>query len=347
MVLLNPPAYLQGGTYTAVLDRQYLNTTRFYKSSADNSRARSGLLPDTAAWSAPIGISGFNVTIGPFRAVLSNQNAANAGDYVIVSPNSEVRTLAGSSTTTNRIDVIGYRVRDAFYSGTDNDADVVVIAGTPAAGTPAVPPIPTNVQPLYQLTVNANSAAPTSVDVRQRTGLIGTPVPIFANQVGQSGVNYGEARILPAGGVMPPRTVIWGEDSAWHGITPFVIDFGGWVNTSNTTDRIVATLTVPDPGYAYRLFFSGAVWAGIDGDAGWRFAAREGTGAGGTIYAQGAYEKRDATYDGPNSIPVAGSSGSLTGARTISLWVQRKFGVSTQGIDVGAESEVSTLLVPA
>lgn len=349
MVLITPPGYLQAGTYDAVKDRQYINTVKYYKSTGDNSRARGGLLPDTPAWSAPISIAGLNVTIGPFRTVIGNTFAANGGDYIAVSPNSEVRTVGASSPTTSRIDLIGVQLRDAFYSGAANDVDVVVVAGTPSAGTPAPPPTPAGFQPFYQLTMGVSATAPTATDVRQRTSLLGATNPVFVQQMGQGGSYAGEKRLFPASGIMPAREVYWGDDGQWHGLTNMEFQMGSWVFTNSTLDRAIATWIIPDPGYPYRLVGSGSVWVAMDGLQGWRFAVREGTGAGNTIYWQGGIETRDPDnwFNGANSVPVCGSTQpTLSGARTLTLWAQRKFGAGTQGMVVSNESNVSIQVVP-
>lgn len=349
-MILSPPAYLQAGTYDAVKDRQYLVTNRFYKSGSDNARCRGGLLPDLSTWSAPISISGFQVTIGPFRAVVANNFAASAGDYLVTSTANEVRTITGSSPTTNRVDAIGVIVRDAFYSGADSNADVVVIEGTPSAGTPAAPAIPSNMQVFYYLTVNANSTAPVVNDQRQRTSHIGGSIPVFPHQMGQGGTNPGETRIFPASGSAPPRHAFWGEDGLWHGMTTFNIEFGAWVLTSSSANRIIATATIPDPHYPYKLDFGVLVHAGFDGLAGWHVTARDGTGSGGTIYARGAWETRDPdnAFTGTYGVPVVGGkSGVLNGGRTVSLWVEKKFGAGTQGMSISGESYGTVRVVPA
>lgn len=350
MVLINPPGYLQAGTYDAAKDRQYIITASHYKSGSDNSRCRGGILPDTAARSAPISVSGFNVTIGPFRAIVANNFAANAGDYIVASPNSEMRTMTGSSPTTNRIDMIGVIVRDAFYSGAANDCDVVIIEGAPSAGTPAPPTVPSNFQTFYQLQLNANATAPIVTDLRQRTSMLGGNIPVFPNQMGQGGVNPGEHRIFPPSGAAPQRHAVWGEDGAWHGINTFGLEFGGWVISSLPTNRAIASVTIPDPNYAYRLQFGIVVHAGFDGLNGWNFTVRDGTGSGGTIYARGAWETRDPdnAFTGTFGVAIAGSkAGVLTGGRVVTLWAERKFGAGTQGMSVSADSYGSVLVVPA
>lgn len=350
MAMMTPPGYLQAGSYPAALDRQYSVNHIFQPKGGDPSRCRSGILPGPDAWSGSITVSGMNVTISPFRCVVENNNASAAGDYIGTSITSETRTLTASSTTLNRIDVIGVRVRDAFYSGADNDVDVVVIQGTPVAGTPALPPIPNGFMTMYELTVNANATSPTVVDRRKRTSALGAAYWPFAGQVADAGVYYGETRFLPANGAMPARQVVWGQDGQWHGLTTFALDMGSWVLTSSTADRIIATLIMADPGYPYRLVWSGAVHAGFDGNNGWNFTPRQGTSSAGfALGGSGAWETRDPdnNFTGTISVPITGrTTVDITGGQTISLWAQRKFGASTQGMSVNSLSNVTALVVP-
>lgn len=349
MTILQPPGYLQAGTYDAAIDRQYLNTMHLYRSHTDFTRGRAGVLPEIAAWSAPITVSGLNITIGPFRMIVENQYAANAGEYRVVSTANEVRTMGASSPTQNRIDLIGVQVRDAFYSGSDNNADVIILPGTPTAGTPSEPVMPAGFWPLYRLTLNANATSPSVADLRQRTGVAGTALTIFPNQVGQGGITYGETRIYPASGSLPVRHVFWGEDSVWHGMTTFNLEFGSWLITSSAANRAIASVSIPDPGYPYKLDFGIIVHAGFDGTNGWHFTARDGTGSGGTIYARGAWETRDPdnAFTGTFGVPVVGGkSGVLNGARTVTLWAERKFGAATQGVSISGESYGTVRVVP-
>lgn len=349
MTLVTPPAYLQAGTYDALKDRQYLISSAYQPLSTDPSRARSGVLNSNDAYSAALGITLLNVTIGPFRAVVTNTFVAGGGDYLVTSLGNEIRAVGASSPTLNRIDTIGVLVRDAFYSGVNNDADVVILPGTAVAGTPTPPTRPAGFLPFYDLTMNANATTPTFTDVRKRTSLLGAPVMLFPTQVADAGVYAGEEQYLPASGVMPLRKRVWGNDATWHGTQDFTLTMGSWLITSATTDRIIASLSVPDPGYAYRLFWSGATWAAFDGNNGWRFVPRQGTGAAGTaLGGQGGWEVRDPdnSFSGTQSVPITGVSGNLTGAQTVSLWAQRKFGAGTQGCSIASESAVSCLVVP-
>lgn len=350
MSMLTPPAFLQAGSYSAGLDRQYSTNHHFHPKGGDPSRCRTGVLPAPDAWSGSLSVSGLNVTVSPFRCIIENNNASGAGDYKGTSLTAETRTLTSASTTQNRIDVIGARVRDAFYSGTDNDIDVVVIQGTPAAGTPAVPPLPNGYMPMYQLLLNANATTPTVTDVRVRTTVLGGMYVPFTAQIAGAGVYPGETSYLPSSGPMPMRQRVWGTDGQWHGLTSYALDMGSWVITSSAADRIIASLIMSDPGYPYRLFWSGAVHAGFDGNNGWNFVTRQGTSNAGTpMGGIGAWETRDPdnSFTGANSVPITGRTGfDVSGGQTISLWAQRKFGAGTQGMSVSNLSLVSVLVVP-
>src|SRR5262245_60135897 len=101
--------------------------------------ARGGFLPGQASRVANFSMVNWDVTVGPFAAVVENTLAAQAGEYIVLNTSNTVVTVTASSPTTNRIDIIGVRVQDAFYSGALNQGDVVIVQGTPTAGTPSDP----------------------------------------------------------------------------------------------------------------------------------------------------------------------------------------------------------------
>lgn len=343
MAVITPPGYQQSGTYDAVKDRQYHTTMEHYKNFFDNSAARSGLLPDTPAWSAPQSTSLFVMTVGPFRAIISNTFAANAGDYKVVSPSSTNVTFAGSSTTTNRIDIVGVQVRDAFYSGAISDAQVVVIPGTPSAGTPAAPTLPNAFMALWQATINANVTTPTIVDLRKRTAPIGACVPIFPAQLSESGCHFGEERIAPASGAMPARKMYWGEDGRWHGINPYVLRFPNVATGSTSVAKLLSTLAVADPGYPYNVFMSGNVWGQNSGGNGWWVRTYVGPNTGGVSLGGAGIDENNI---GHSSLVVSGSTTTpLTGAASLQIWTENPFGGGS--VNITSESQISCQIVPA
>lgn len=253
---LNPPGYAQSGTYTALLDRHYVTTSRMLRSTADETRARSGILPGPINRSAAMSSSLWSITIGPYSAVISNAYASNAGDYQVTNTVNEVLTVAASSPTTSRIDIVGIYVQDPFYSGSVLSGGCVVIQGTPSAGTPSAPTVPSTFLPLYQGLIAANSTTPVWTDVRKRTAIAGAVCPIFANQLTDVGSYPGEVQLVPANGGAPERLRRWHSDGRWRGMEEFTVNTGAVANpdTSIFTSPVAPlSFAVPDPGYNYRL----------------------------------------------------------------------------------------------
>lgn len=176
MALQSPPAFLQGGTYTALSDRLHLITSRVMRDPATGIEARQGMFPDRyAAYSNP---SGMDVVVGPGAGIIRNTFASAAGDYAFVNPTNTQVTLAASSPTLNRHDIIGFQVRDAFYSGADTDVILVAVQGTGAAGVPSDPVLPASFLPIVRAVVSANVSTPTLQDMRAKTVLSGGTMPV-------------------------------------------------------------------------------------------------------------------------------------------------------------------------
>lgn len=349
MTMLTPPGFLQAGSYSALLDRQYSTNHHFQPKSGDPSRCRTGILPAPDNWSGAISVAGLVCSISPFRCVIENNNASGAGDYKGTSLATESRTMSGSSPTQNRIDVIGARVRDAFYAGADNDIDVVIIPGTSTAGTPSVPPLPNGFMPMYQLQLNANATTPIVIDVRTRTSPTGAVYTPFASQVSAAGTYPGEVKYLPASGAMPARLAIWGADGQWHGVTPFMLDFANYNLSYATVDRGLADVTVPDPGYPYRLALQGQVASAMDGNNGWNFTVYTPSTGGTVIGAQAQVQIRDPdnSFTGDNTRAMSGTSAVRTGSTPLELWCERNYGASTQGIVITPVTKVGVMVIPA
>lgn len=180
MAVTNPPAFLQGGTYSALSDRLHLVTARVLRDPTTGVEARQGMFPDRyAAYTNP---SAMDIVVGPGAGVIRNTFGAAAGDYAFVNPTNTTVTLAAASPTLNRHDIIGFQVRDAFYSGTDTDVILTAIQGTGAAGVPSDPVLPGSFLPIVRAVVNANNTSPASLqDLRAKTIMSGGVMPVGSN----------------------------------------------------------------------------------------------------------------------------------------------------------------------
>lgn len=178
MTVVTPPAFLQGGTYTALLDRMHLNTITTPRDFSQTNRGRGGFLPTrTPTYSNP---AGMQVSISACAGVVPNTFAADAGEYRFANPSSTSVTLAASSPTQNRIDLVGFQIKDNFYDSSGlNQVAPAIIQGTNSAGAPSAPAVPSGFLPVVEALVNANAVVPTSLTSRiTRTTLEGAELLI-------------------------------------------------------------------------------------------------------------------------------------------------------------------------
>jgi len=257
MAIDNPPAYLQAGAYSASRDRLHQISARFLPTFLNTTdvACRSGILGGQSGRQGNFSMTGWDVTVGRFVAVVENTFASQPGDYQVLNTASQVLTVAASSPTTNRIDIIGVRVQDAFYSGALNQADLVIVQGTPAAGTPTAPTLPTSFMPIVQVTVNANTTTGILADLRKRTAITGAAYQPFTGQLTDVGSAVGEVQLLPAAAPYPARLRVW-DGSVWRGVTPYAFAApaqtgSGTVGT--TSDLVLASQSIADPGFQYKI----------------------------------------------------------------------------------------------
>lgn len=270
MTILNPSAFLQAGSYSALSDRMHLTSCRFLPigTSTTATTARGGFLMGQSNRMANFNMSVWDVTVGPFNAIVENTFAAQAGEYLVLNTSNTVVSVTASSPTTNRIDIVGVRVQDAFYSGALNQGDVVVVQGTPTAGVPADPALPASFVPIVRVTVNANSATGVLTDLRKRTAPLGSVYQPYTPQLTDTGTMIGEVQLLPAAGVYPARLRVW-DGTNWKGVASFNFAMPSITPlnplTPGGTGHIAASISVADPGFQYRLRCSGSLdWAMIN-----------------------------------------------------------------------------------
>lgn len=269
MAVVNPVAFLQAGSYPALSDRLHLVSCRFLPTAASATAmtARGGFLQGQPGRLASFSMVNWDVTIGPFAAVVENTFAAQAGEYIALNTANTVVAVTASSPTTNRIDIVGVRVQDAFYSGALNQGDIVVVQGTPTAGVPSAPALPLSFVPIVQVTVNAASSTGVLTDLRKRTSVTGAVYQPYPPQLTDNGTVTGEIQLLPAAGVYPARLRVW-DGAAWRGVTTYA--FASPSVTDNPSiaagaQHIISSLSVADPGFSYKLHVTGSAdWAMVN-----------------------------------------------------------------------------------
>jgi hypothetical protein len=144
MTLQTPPSWLQAGSYPAQYDR--LTAQALW---ATTGIIGSSSLAVTA--NAPVGMS-VRVALG-WAAVIGT-TTTNMGVYTIFNDATDTLTVTTANPTNPRIDLVCATVRDAFYSGANNDVIFQVVAGTPA-GSPVAPALPANSISLATIAVGA------------------------------------------------------------------------------------------------------------------------------------------------------------------------------------------------
>jgi hypothetical protein len=142
VAVINPPSYLQNlATHTAQVDRLASVGGLLLPSAAGELRARGGvrMAGDYNVTAAATPNMTVNVAAG--IAFVAGQ-AAVAGTYTVGNDGVVNLAVSAANATLPRNDLVVLRVRDSFYSGTIDSADLFVLAGTAAASpvdpTPSV-----------------------------------------------------------------------------------------------------------------------------------------------------------------------------------------------------------------
>lgn len=172
MTVLTPPAFLQAGTYSALLDRIYGNTVPFTRNFSLLHGARQGFLADRfPSFTNP---AGMDVSVTACAGIIRNTFVTDGGEYKFSNPSPVTVTLAASSPTLNRHDIIGFQVKDNFYDASGlNQVVPAVIQGANSAGTPTDPALPNSFISVCRAVVNATDTSPTLQDLRVYTTSVG------------------------------------------------------------------------------------------------------------------------------------------------------------------------------
>lgn len=163
MTVVNPPAWLQQGTYPARTDR--LVTASLVATSGRCSS--SDLIVTQSA------TPGMRVTVSAGSAWILGTSVSYQGAYNIVNDGAIDVTIAASSTLNPRKDLIIARVQDAAISGAVNLGSIEVVTGT-AAASPVLPTQPSNSIVLAVVTVAANASAIVTANIDRTMALVAT-----------------------------------------------------------------------------------------------------------------------------------------------------------------------------
>jgi hypothetical protein len=303
VTVLTPPGYVQGGTYTAKLDRMYINTAAAFPDLTQALSARQGFFGGRVpVFANP---SAMNVTVTACAGTIQNTFASASGDYRFVNDATVQVTLAAASPTQNRIDVVGFQVKDNIFDSSGlNTVVPAVIQGANSAGTPVAPALPPSFIPVVQYTVNAAVVSPSSpVSLIVRT----------TNDGGLLGVASATERALigAADGMQIYRT-----DKDWVEI--YEGGAGAWRVQSVPITSNLADITAPvtnqlallsTDGMVYR--YTGSLWRGV---------MHTVDGAGQARYQAGTTQNVPNTTDTKINFPVAqytSADFSIAGNNTI------------------------------
>jgi hypothetical protein len=144
MTLQTPPSWLQAGSYPAQYDRL----------TAQALWATTGIIGSSSLAVSPNSPVGMSVRVASGWAAIVGTTTSNMGVYTIFNDATVALTITTADPTNPRIDLVCATVRDAYYSGANNDVIFQVIAGTPA-GSPVAPALPANSISLATITVGA------------------------------------------------------------------------------------------------------------------------------------------------------------------------------------------------
>jgi len=144
MTLQTPPSWLQAGSYPAQYDRL----------TAQAIWGTTGIIGSTSLAVSANSPAGMSVRVASGWAAIIGTTTTNMGVYTIFNDALDTLTITTADPTNPRIDLVCATVRDAYYSGANNDVIFQVVAGTPS-GSPVAPALPANSISLATVAVGA------------------------------------------------------------------------------------------------------------------------------------------------------------------------------------------------
>lgn len=177
MAVISPPAYLQSGSHSAQGDRQVLSalagqdietfTNGVSATGVGHGLVRSGHL----AVSEKSGTPDMSVDVSSGIALVTGSSSLAQGIYVFSNDATVNVAIATADATNPRYDLVIAQIRDNTEdSGGNNDAQLAVVTGTPAA-SPADPSVPDGCLVLARVEVAALASSIVDADITPLAGL--------------------------------------------------------------------------------------------------------------------------------------------------------------------------------
>lgn len=214
MAPINPPTYLQAGTYSARLDRLSQAAMLAPQHGSGALAIRGGIQPTPANAGLQVtqrASPAMFVTVGAGVAFIPASSAIG-GCYVLNNDAAYDVAIASSHPTLSRRDLIVARVYDSEYSGSSNIAALEAITGSPA-GSPVLPATPPGAVALAQVQVNAGASTITNAritDLRSYTTALGGTIPCPSTE--RPSQPYEGMAIYDTTNNRPQ----WWNGSSWH-----------------------------------------------------------------------------------------------------------------------------------
>lgn len=187
MALRTPPSFLQNGSHPAENDR--LTTQGIYRTS--------GVLYSSDLQVTQNSVPGMSVFVAAGWGNIVGTTQSNMGSYQFYNDATATATITTADPTNPRIDLICITVRDAYYTGVNNDVIINVVAGTPA-GSPTVPTLPANSYALAQVAVAANATQILNANITDLRQVV-APVNVAQSVAGKNAIINGGMDIWQRG----------------------------------------------------------------------------------------------------------------------------------------------------
>lgn len=190
MTIQATPAYLQNSSHSAALFRQ----------AVSNPFALPGVLSYGEFAVGAQATPNMSILVGAGRAEVAGSQispptllSGSAGsfttqaNYAVLNDASVTLTIATADPTNPRIDTVYVAVQDAYYSGSNNQAVLGVVTGTPAA-SPVASAAPSNSLILGYVAVAANATSIVAGNLTQAANTVQLANMPFAFAQGQGTV---------------------------------------------------------------------------------------------------------------------------------------------------------------